>query len=308
MKAIVSKKQGPPEVLQLREVEQHKPGDGEILVRIHAAMVTRGDVILRKLPLLMYLPMQLMGMRRKKTPGHEFAGEVVEIGKAVTKFKVGDKVFGTTTGLSVGSNAEYICLPEQWHTGVIAKMPSQATYEEAAALPVGGMTALEILRRGNIKPQQKVLINGASGSVGTFAVQIAKYFFNANVTGVCSTKNIQLVKSLGADEVIDYLQEDFTQMDQSYDVIFDAVGKLTQTEAKKALNKNGVFLTVKTTTKETEESLSALVSLFDSGKLKVIIDSRYPLEQVVDAHRKVETGHKIGNVIISVIPDVVKGT
>ena len=308
MKAIVSKKQGPPEVLQLREVEQQKPGDGEILVRIHAATVTRGDVILRKLPLLLYIPMQLMGMRRKKTPGHEFAGEVVEIGKVVTKFKVGDKVFGTTTGLSVGSNAEYICVPEQWRTGVIAKMPSHATYEEAAALPVGGMTALEILRRGNIKPQQKVLVNGASGSVGTFAVQIAKNFFNANVTGVCSTKNIQLVKSLGADEVIDYLQEDFAQMDQSYDVIFDAVGKLNQTEAKKALNENGVFLTVKTTTKETEESLSALVSLFDSGKLKVIIDSRYPLEQVVDAHRKVETGHKIGNVIISVIPDVVKGT
>ena len=308
MKAIVSKKQGPPEVLQLREVEQQKPGDGEILVRIHAATVTRGDVILRKLPLLMYLPMQLMGMRRKKTPGHEFAGKVVEVGKAVTKFKVGDKVFGTTTGLSVGSNAEYICLPEQWHSGVIAKMPSQATYEEAAALPVGGMTALEILRRGNIKPQNKVLINGASGSVGTYAVQIAKNFFNANVTGVCSTKNIQLVKSLGANEVIDYSKEDFVQMDQSYDVIFDAVGKLTQTEAKKALNENGVFLTVKTTTKETEDSLSALVSLFDSGKLKVIIDSRYPLEQVVDAHRKVETGHKIGNVIISVIPDVAKGT
>ena len=241
MKTIISTKQGPPEVLQLREVEQQKPGDGEILVRIHAATVTRGDVILRKLPLLMYLPMQLMGMRRKKTPGHEFAGKVVEVGKAVTKFKVGDKVFGTTTGLSVGSNAEYICVPEQWRTGVIAKMPSHATYEEAAALPVGGMTALEILMRGNIKPQQKVLVNGASGSVGTFAVQIAKNYFNANVTGVCSTRNIQLVKSLGADEVIDYSKEDFVQMDQSYDVIFDAVGKMTKTEAKKALNEKWRF-------------------------------------------------------------------
>ena len=307
MKAIVITKQGPPEALQLQEVEKPKPEENEILVRVHAATVTRGDVILRKLHPLMYIPMQIMGIKRKKTPGHEFAGEVVEVGKNVTKFKVGDKVFGTTTGLSVGANAEYICLPESWRSGIIANMPANATYEEAAALPVGGMTALDILKRGNIKSHQKVLINGASGSVGSYAVQLAKHYFNAHVTGVCSTKNIPVVQSLGADQVIDYTKEDFTQSNQSYDVIFDAVGKISAAEAKKTLNKGGAFLTVKTTTKETKEDLDILVSLFETGKLKAVIDSRYPLAQVADAHRKVETGHKVGNIIISVIPDKVEG-
>jgi len=307
MKAIVSTKQGPPEVLQLQKVKKQKPAEGEILVKVHAATVTQGDVILRKLHPLMFLPLRLMGMKRKKTPGHEFAGEVVEVGSAVTTFKVGDKVFGTTTGLSVGSNAETICLPESWRMGVIATMPTHAAFEEAAALPVGGMTALEILNRGKIKPQQKVLINGASGSVGSYAVQLAKNYFNAEVTGVCSTKNLELIKSLGADRVIDYTKEEFSESNQTYDVIFDAVGKLSSSDAKKALKEGGAFLTVKTTTKETDEDLKRLVSLFESGKLKVVIDSRYPLDQVVEAHRRVETGHKVGNVIITVIPDEVEG-
>jgi NADPH:quinone reductase-like Zn-dependent oxidoreductase len=306
MKAIVSTKQGSPEVLQLQDVEKPKPGDHEILVKVHAATVTRGDVLFRKMHPLMFLPLQLMGMRRKRTPGHEFAGEVVEAGKGVTKFTAGDKVFGTTTGLSVGANAEFICLPETWKMGVITKMPINAAYEEAAALPVGGMTALEILNRANIRPEQKVLIYGASGSVGSYAVQLAKHYFKADVTAICSSNNIQLVKTLGADKVIDYTTEDFLQSDQSYDVIFDAVGKLSASDAKKALNEGGVFLTVKTTTKESEENLIALASLLDSGQLKVVIDSRYPLAQTADAHRKVETGHKVGNVIITVIPEKVE--
>ena len=306
MKAIVCTKQGPPEVLQFQEVEKPKPGENEILVRVHAATVTRGDVFLRKLHRLMFLPMSLIGIKRKRIPGHEFAGEVVETGQNVTKLKVGDKVFGTTTGLRVGANAEYICLPESWRTGVIARMPNNASYEESAALPVGGMTALEILNRGNIKPQQKVLIFGASGSVGTYAVQLAKHYFCADVTGVCSTKNLQLVKTLGADDVIDYSKEDISQNHPSYDVIFDAVGKFPKA-AKVILNEGGTFLSIQTTTKETEENLNTLVRLFESGKLKVVIDSSYPLEQIADAHRKVETGHKAGNVVVSVIPDKAKG-
>ncbi|MBG0783501.1 MAG: NAD(P)-dependent alcohol dehydrogenase [Anaerolineaceae bacterium] len=306
MKAIVSTKQGSPEVLQLQDVEKPKLGDREILVKVHAATVTRGDVLFRKMHPLMFLPLQLMGMRRKRTPGHEFAGEVVETGKDVTKYTAGDKVFGTTTGLSVGANAEFICLPESWKMSVITKMPINAAYDEAAALPVGGMTALEILNRANIRPEQKVLIYGASGSVGSYAVQLAKHYFKADVTAICSSNNIQLVKTLGADKVIDYTTEDFLQSDQSYDVIFDAVGKLSASDAKKALNEGGVFLTVKTTTKESEENLIALAILLDSGQLKVVIDSRYPLAQAADAHRKVETGHKVGNVIITVIPEKVE--
>ena len=307
MKAIVVKKQGPPEFLELEEVIKPVPQENEILVKVHAATVTRGDVVLRKMHPLMFLPMGLMGIKRKKTPGHEFAGEVIEVGRNVTKFKVGDKVFGTTTGLSVGANAEYICLPENWRTGVIASMPKGATYQEASALPVGGMTALEILKRGNIQPNQKVLINGASGSVGGYAVQLAKYHFNAEVTGVCSTNNIPLVKSLGADEVIDYTKQDFAQGDQTYDVIFDTVGNISPAEARKVLNESGSLLSVKTTTKETEENLHILADLFEARKLNVVIDSRYPLEQVADAHRKAETGHKVGNIVISVTPAVAKG-
>jgi alcohol dehydrogenase len=307
MKAIVAKKQGSPEFLELEKVAKPVPQENEILVKVHAATVTRGDVVLRKMHPLMFLLMGLMGIKKKKTPGHEFAGEVVEVGKNVTKFNAGDKVFGTTTGLSVGANAEYICLPENWRSGVIASMPKDATYQEAAALPVGGMTALEILKRGNIQPDQKVLINGASGSVGSYAIQLAKYYFNANVTGVCSTNNMPLVKSLGADEVIDYTKQDFTQGSQIYDVIFDTVGNISPAEAKKVLNEGGSLLSVKTTTKETEENLQILIDLFEAHKLKVIIDSQYPLAQVADAHRKAETGHKVGNIVISVMPVEAKG-
>jgi len=301
MKAIVSQKHGPPEVLQLQEVKKPKPADGEVLIKVHSAMVTQGDLILRKLHPLLYLPMSLFGIKRKRIPGHEFAGVVEETGKDINQFNPGDQVFGTTTGLSVGANAEFICVPEHWEKGVLAKMPENSTYDEASALPVGGMTALSILKRGNIKPGSKVLVYGASGSVGTYAVQIAKYYYSAEVTGVCSTANIELVKSLGAENVIDYIQEDFTRTDQTYEVIFDAVGKISLSEVKNILSEKGTFLTVQTTTKESIENLLILKELFERGKIKPVIDKRFPLEQVANAHKYVETGRKKGNVLITVI-------
>jgi NADPH:quinone reductase-like Zn-dependent oxidoreductase len=301
MKAIVSTKHGPPEILQLKEVEKPSPKESEVLIRVHAATVTQGDVMLRKLHPLMYLPMSLFGVKRKKIPGHEFAGEVESVGVNVTRFKAGDQVFGTTTGLNVGANAGYVCLPEEWRKGVLAIKPANVTYEEAAALPVGGMTALYILRKGNIQSGQKVLIYGASGSVGSYAIQLAKHHFGAEVTGVCSTANIELVKSLGADRVIDYAKENVTQNGQIYDVVFDAVGKFSSSEGKSLLKENGIFLTVQSTTSEEIENLVTLKELVEAGKLKAVIDRRYPLDQVADAHRYVETGRKKGNVVITVV-------
>ena len=299
MKAVVSTKQGPPEVLQVHEVEKPQPGVGEILVKVHAGTVTRGDAIMRNMNPLMLIPMRLFGIKRKRTPGHELAGEVVEVGKNVSRFAVGDKVFGTTTGLSVGANAEYVCLPEEWKSGVLAKMPKGATFEEAAAIPVGGMTALDILNKAKIQPQDKVLIYGASGSVGTYAVQLAKKHFGANVTGVSSSKNVTLVKVLGADEVIDYTETHISQIEQKYDVVFDAVGKLSSKDAKALLREGGTLLSVRTPTKESEENLQILADLFEAGKLKVVTDCTYPLEQIVAAHQRVESGHKVGNLVIT---------
>ncbi|MGB7873069.1 MAG: NAD(P)-dependent alcohol dehydrogenase [Anaerolineales bacterium] len=300
MKAIVCAKPGPPDVLQLKEIEKPAPKDNEVLIKVHAATVTQGDVMLRKLHPLMYLPMRLFGVRRKKIPGHEFAGEIESVGADVKRFRVGDQVFGTTTGLSVGANAEYVCLPEEWAAGVLAIKPVNISYEEAAALPVGGMTALYILQKGNIRSGRKVLIYGASGSVGTYAVQLARHHFGAEVTGVCSTANVDLVKSLGADQVIDYTKEKVTQEGQIYDFVFDAVGKFSSAQRKSSLKENGAFLTIQSTTKEEIENLVSLKELVEAGKLKAVIDRRYPLEQVAEAHRYVETGRKKGNVVITV--------
>jgi NADPH:quinone reductase-like Zn-dependent oxidoreductase len=300
MKAIVCTKSGPPEVLELREIEKPAPRENEVLIRVHAATVTKGDVMLRKLHPLMFLLMRLFGIRRKKIPGHEFAGEIEQTGRDVKRFRAGDQVFGTTTGLSVGANAEYVCLPEEWAKGVLAIKPVNSSYEEAAALPVGGMTALYLLRKGSIQSGQKVLVYGASGSVGTYAVQLARHHFGAEVTGVCSTANIELVRSLGASQVIDYTREDFTKNGQIFDAVFDAVGKISASQSKSLLKENGSYLSIQTTTSESIENLMTLKELAEAGRIKAVIDRRYPLERVAEAHRYVETGRKKGNVVIMV--------
>lgn len=300
MKAIVSTGSGPPEVLQLRKVEKPVPQENEVLVRVHAATVTTGDVMLRKLHPILFLPMRLFGIKRKRIPGHELAGVVEEAGKSVRRFRKGDPVFGTTTGLSAGANAEYVCLPEEWTGGVLATKPVNSTFEEAAALPVGGMTALYILRKGDLRSGQKVLVYGASGSVGSYAVQIAKHHYGAEVTGICSTANVELVKSLGADVVIDYTQEDITGNAEKFDVVFDAVGKLSAPAGKSLLKENGTYLTVQSSTREELENLLAIKDLVEAEKIKPVIDRCYPLEQTAEAHRYVETGRKKGNVVIMV--------
>jgi NADPH:quinone reductase-like Zn-dependent oxidoreductase len=202
--------------------------------------------------------------------------------------------------LSVGANAEYVCLPEEWSSGVLAIKPTNISYEEAATLPVGGMTALYILQKGNIQSRQKVLVYGASGSVGTYAVQLARHQYGAEVTGVCSTVNIELVKSLGADQVIDYTKEDFTKNGQIYDVVFDAVGKISASQSNGVLKENGSYLSIQTTTSENTKNLITLKGLVEAGIIKAVIDRRYPLEQTAEAHRYVETGRKKGNVVITV--------
>lgn len=299
MRAIVCTKYGSPDVLQLKEVEKPIPRDNEILVNIYASTVTRGDVIIRKIPRLILLPMgMLFGFKAKKITGHEFSGEVEKVGKYVKSFKKGDQVFGTTTGLSCGGNAEFVCVPEKWKRGMVTKKPANTSFEEAVVVPIGGTTALQILRKGKIQEGQKVLIYGASGSVGTYAVQLAKYF-GAEVTAVCSTRNLELAKSLGADNTIDYTKEDFTKSSQTYDIIFDAVRKTSSSRSKSSLKKNGLFLSVKSLTSEKTEDLNFLKELIEAGQLKSVIDKHYPLEQIVEAHRYVDKGHKRGNVVIT---------
>ena len=297
MKAIVTRGYGSPDVLHLEEVEKPEPKNDEILIKVQAGTVTRGDVILRKLNPILALPMRLFGVRRKKIPGHEFSGVVEKVGSDVGLYNEGDQVFGTTTGLSVGANAEYVCLPEKNESGVLAIKPANVTYEDAAVLPIGGMTALYLLQKGDIQSGQTVLIYGASGSVGTYAVQLAKYF-GAKVTGVCSTKNVDLVKSIGADHVIDYTKEDYSQIGQSFNLIFDAVGNTSASKAKTVLKDGGKIVTVKSVTRETPENFAAITELLETGEIKPVIDKRYPLEQAAEAHRYVEAGHKRGNVVI----------
>ncbi len=322
MKAIVCTRYGPPEVLQLREVEKPIPKDNEVLIRIHAATVTIGDCELRSLnlPLLWKLILRIgFGIRapRKKILGQELAGEIESVGNTVTMFKKGDQVFANT-GLHLGAYAEYDCLPEK---GLIATKPANMTYEEAAAVPVGGLHALQYLKKANIQTGQKLLVIGAGGSIGTVAVQLAKYY-GAEVTGVDSSGKLDMLRSIGADHAIDYTREDFTKNGEKYDVIFDTVGKSSYLGSMRSLKEKGIYLlgnpglsqmiraplTSRRSSKRVvgrmepyrAEDLIFLKELIEDGKIRSIIDRRYPLEETVEAHRYVDTGQKTGNVVITV--------
>jgi len=300
MKAIVCTKYGPPEVLQLKEMEKPIPKNNEVLIKIFATAVTASDCIDRgfKVPILFWIPMALaVGYPKPRQPilGMVLAGEVESVGKDVRSFRKGDQVFGFDR-FAFGTYAEYKCIPEE---GILAIKPTNVNYEEAAAVPYGGLLALSCLRKGNIQGGQKILIYGASGAIGTSAVQLAKYY-GAEVTGVCSTTNLELVKSLGANTVIDYTKEDFTNRGELYDFIFNAVGKRkAKLQCKKALTPNGKHVTIDDGSPTLQlEDLLLLKELVEAGKIKPVIDRRYPLEQTAEAHRYVDKGHKKGNVVI----------
>ncbi|QMV40705.1 NAD(P)-dependent alcohol dehydrogenase [Cohnella cholangitidis] len=302
MKAVVCTKYGPPEVLQLKETEKPAPKENEICIKIFASSVTASDCIIRgfKVPMRFWLPMALaIGLKkpRKSILGMVFAGEVESVGANTQTFKKGDQVYGIDR-FGFGSYAEYKCIRED---GVLVKKSANAKYEEAAAIPFGGLLALHYLKKGNLQKGQKILVYGASGAVGTAAVQLARHL-GAEVTGVCSTANLELVKSLGAHTVIDYTKEDFTEKGELYDLIFNAVGKAKATlQCKNVLVPNGKQITVDDGSPPLRsEDLIWLNGLMEQGRIKAVIDRHYPLEQIVDAHSYVDKGHKKGNVIITV--------
>jgi NADPH:quinone reductase-like Zn-dependent oxidoreductase len=330
MKAIVYEEFGPPEVLHLKEVQKPNPGEDEILVRIHATSVGYGDLVARdfahlspgkfNMPFLFWVLTRVsFGLRKPRIRilGSEFAGEVEATGRDVTRFKAGDPVFGYL-GQSMGAYAEYLCMAQD---GVVAPKPANMSYEEAAAVPSGGMAAWHILSEVGVQSGQKVLINGASGGIGSHAVQIAKHHFGAEVTGVCSTPRMEYVRSLGADQVIDYTQEDFTQTGKTYDLVFDVLGRSSFSRCKGSLTPNGRYVLASFKMKQlvemlwtrvagskrvlcvlspqSREDLLAVNGLIEAGEIRSIVDRRYPLAQTAEAHRYVEEGHKQGHVVIT---------
>jgi NADPH:quinone reductase-like Zn-dependent oxidoreductase len=307
MKAVVFNKYGPPEVLQLVDIPKPVPQDNQVLIKVLATTVTVGDTRMRSfvVPWEQWLFARFyLGLFQPKRPilGMEIAGTIEEIGKNVTGFKAGDPVFASTMEADFGGYAQYKCLPED---GLLTIKPKNLTFEEAAAAVGAGMTALRCLQKGHIQSGQKILIYGASGAVGTNAVQLAKNLYGAEVTGVCSTANVEMVKVLGADHVIDYTKEDFACMGETYDIVFDAVAKISAAHAKKALKKSGVYLNVhRDSHNESDqlgiEELNFLKEVIESGKVKPYIDRSYPLEQIVEAHHYVDKGHKKGNVVITI--------
>ena len=306
MRAVVYEKYGPPEVLQIRDVAMPEPGASEVLIKVHATTVHIGDVRMRKPdPFLARLVNGIFKPRRIPILGMEFSGDVEAVGRNVERFKPGDQVFGFT-GFGFGAYAEYLSVPEKGTTnkGLVARKPKNLSYDKAAALPGGGMTALSLIDKANIQPGQAVLIYGASGSIGTYALQLAKHK-GAEVTAVCSGPNIEMVRSLGADHAIDYTRQDFTQSATKYAVILDAVHKLNSSHAKKSLMNGGIYLDAHKDSdsdpKAGPEALERIKALVEQGAVKPVIDRRYALEQIVEAHQYVEQGHKIGNVVIEVL-------
>ncbi len=322
MKAIVYTKYGPPDVLQLKEVEKPTAKDDEVLIRIHAATVTAGDCEIRsfKIPLWFWLPLRIvMGIRKPRRPilGAELAGKIETVGSAVKRFKKGDQVFGSS-GLRMGAYAEYKCQPA---TSGLAIKPANLSYEQAATISTGGLNSLHFLRKANIQKGEKVLINGAGGSIGTYGVQLAK-LYGAEVTAVDSAKKLDMLKAIGADHVIDYRKEDFTKNGESYDVILEVAGKSSFSRGIRSLNPNGRYLLANprvntmlrglwvsmTSSKnviiemagEPVEDLIYIAELVEAGTIKSVIDKRYPLEELAEAHRYVDTGDKAGNVVITV--------
>ncbi|MFX1483748.1 MAG: NAD(P)-dependent alcohol dehydrogenase [Promethearchaeota archaeon] len=328
MKAILWTKYGPPEVLQPREVPKPSPKCNEVLVKIHATTVTVGDCEMRRLdyPLTTLLILRMYIGFRKPTRitilGMELAGEIEEVGKDVTRFKKGDQVFAATGFMGTGTCAEYICLPERPGAGAIALKPANMTFYEAAAVPVGGLEALSLLKKGNIQHGQEVLIIGGGGTIGPYAIQLAK-FFGAEVTAIDSTDKLEALQSIGADYTIDFTQEDYTTSGKTYDVIFDVVGTSPYSGCIRSLKENGIYLmtypklsrsirgrwtswrsnkkVIVGTSTDNVEDLNFLRELVEAGKLKSVIDSYYPLEETVEAHRYVESGEKIGNVVVAVV-------
>ena len=327
MKAIICTDYGSPDVLQLKEVDKPVPSDNEVLIKIHATEATVGDCEIRRfqVPILFWLTLRLViGLRkphRKPILGMYLSGEIESVGEKVNKFIVGDKVFGSS-GFVFGAYAEYVCIPE---TAALAIKPDKMTYQEAAATPIGGLNALHFLRKANIQSEQRILINGAGGSIGCYAVQLAKSF-GAQVTGVDKSSKLDVLRSIGADHVIDYTQQNFTQNGETYDVIFDVIGTSPYSDCLKSLSANGCYILASPSlptmlrglwtsitgskkvifefAEENSQDLITLKQLIDKGSVKSVIDRIFPLEQLAEAHRYIETGQKKGSVVITMVKQV----